>query len=65
MFIKKGLQGPQTIFVVENYHVFGTTSPYFALVEHICFCIFIKHLIVLTDRDVARKGAIEKFHEKI
>ena len=65
MLIKRGIKGLANYFVVENYHVFGTIfliSQDFALVEQI-FCIFSNHLIELGDRDVARKGTIEKYHE--
>ena len=52
----------------ENYHIIGTIfiiSQYFALVEQIFFCIFIKNLILLSAMDVARNGTIEKCHEEM
>ena len=68
MFIKRGIQDPANCFFVENYHVYGTIfliSQDFAFVEQIFFFIFSDHLIVLSDRDGARKSTIENNHEKI
>ena len=59
---------PANNYCIKNDHVFGTIfliSPYFALMEHYIFLIFIKNLIVLSDRNVARKGTKEKYHVKI
>ena len=68
MFIKKGIQDPGNYIFVENYHVFGTIFLIYKILHlwsRFFFLIFNKHLIVLSDRDEARKCTKENNHEKI
>ena len=62
---KKGHTGPPNYFVVVKNCVLAQFGTHFGTFGADFFCIFSKHLIVLSDRDVARKGKIHKYLAKI